>query len=134
MRNVVWMAVAVWWVMAGGSSAHEGPVDACGGHTAQEWVEYAPRADGTPTVPSEAGEYHFHLAPAEIEEARASLREYRRVRLEGGSLLPGDLGSFLVGERAYDIWQYTRQQEAILHCQGDDEITHAGIVRVRLAE
>ena len=80
-------------------------------------------------MPSESGEYHFHFSPAQMQAGLASLRAYRRALRRGGLDVP-DYGSFRVGSRTYDILEYTRQGEAILHCQGDDTVTHTGIARM----
>ena len=111
--------------------AHPGELDACGGHTATEWVEYPPQANGALIVSSEPGEYHVHLTPVEMDEALVSLRRYRR---QYRGVMPDDHGSFTVNGRAYDIWEYTRQGEAILHCKSDDHVLHTGIARMRVSE
>lgn len=111
-------------------AAHPGEVDTCGGHATTEWVTYGVKADGTPIVPSEPGEYHFHWTPAQVEEAVQSLVAYHTQQAAKGQARIDDLGTLTVGGQTYDILQYTRQQEAILHCQGDDTVDHTGIVRV----
>lgn len=116
-------------VFAGGVGAHPGDVDRCGGHETETWVAYPSQAGGQPTVPSEPGEYHFHFTPAQMEEeVLPSLRASRQQAHRPAD----DFGSFHVANRTYDILQYTRQGEAILHCQGDDEVTHTGIARIRV--
>lgn len=115
------------------SLAHPGRTDACGGHTVTEWVEYPANPDGQPSYPSEPGEYHFHFTPQQItEEVRPSLAAYKQTHPQQ-TPLGEDYGSFVVEGHTYDILEYTREQkEAILHCQGDDEVTHTGIARVRM--
>jgi len=116
--------------MAPCALAHPGELDACGGHIAQEQVEYGSLPDGTPIVPSEIGEYHTHFTKEQlVKEVFTSLRDYRLTHPE---LNPPDYGSFIVGERTYDILEYTRQQEAIIRCVEDDGTEHVGIVRGRV--
>ena len=111
--------------------AHPGPVDACLGHAVTEHVEYPVMADGTPTVPGEPGEYHLHFTPHQMEwEVLPSLRDYQRVHPAATSL-GIDHGSFFVGDRQYDIWEYTRQNEAIIHCRDDEDVMHTGKIRIR---
>ena len=130
------LGLVAWWGIcclfcSSTAFAHPGKVDACLGHEVAEAVEYGARADGSLIVPSEFGEYHLHFTSAQMVEAAYSLERYR------ADLSPmlrrelRDLGSFTVGGHIYDILEYTRQSEAIVHCQGDDEVTHTGIVRVR---
>ena len=114
--------------------AHPGPVDACLGHTVTDRVEYPDQADGQPTVPSEPGEHHFQFTPEQMDqEVLPSLRAYR-ARHPSSTSLGIDHGSFEVNGRGYDIWEYTRQGEAIVHCQGDDEVVHTGIIRIRVSQ
>lgn len=113
-------------------SAHPGPMDACGGHTTTEHVDYGVQTDGEPIVPSEVGEYHIHFTPDEVADAAASLRDYKRTKREAGFIPINDRGTFVVSGRAYDILEYTRQGEAILHCRSDDDVTHTGIARMRV--
>lgn len=110
------------------ASAHPGPLDACGGHVAEERVEYPNNPNGQPSYPSEPGEFHFHLDRAQFEEAKQSLAEYRATH-PMHTWKGIDYGSFTVGNVIYDIIEKTRQDEAILHCVGDDAVTHTGIAR-----
>lgn len=157
---VVCSATVALFLIGGGLAwSHPGDLDVCGGHTEMERVEYPLMANGQPTVPSEPGEYHFHFTQEQMDqEVLPSLREYRRrhalaLRALMSNASAGeaivvndalevvhmtkriglgmtDYGSFTVGDKTYDIWEYTRQQEAILHCQGDDEVLHTGIARI----
>ena len=127
------------WVLVGMSVmpcawAHPGRTDACRGHAVQERVDYPVSTEGTTPVPSEPGEYHFHFSPQQMnEEVLPSLSEYRRAHPNSTSL-GIDHGSFVVAGRTYDIWEYTRQEEAILHCRDDENVVHTGISRIRLPE
>lgn len=108
--------------------AHPGPVDICQGHTVTEDQAVPDLADGRAGVPLEAGEYHVHVAPQEWEaQGLPSLLAYRRAHPQ-----EGDLGSFVIDGRTYDIWQYTRQGHAIIHCVGDDDVLHTGILRMQV--
>ena len=125
--------------------AHTGPINACLGHTAEERVDYPVSADGTTPVPSEPGEYHFQFSPQQMnEEVLPTLAKYRATHpaqheavTVNDELVVTDVvrmmdyGSFTVDGRTYDIWEYTRQKEAILHCRDDENVLHTGIARVR---
>ena len=129
MRSAISLSVLL--LVAPTAWAHPGSTDACYGHTVMEWVEYPANPDGQPSYPSEPGEYHFHFTPEQMPEIRESLSAYKRTHPQF-TPLGEDYGSFTVGEHTYDILEYTREQrEAILHCQGDDEVTHTGIARIR---
>ena len=133
MTHTVLVLTVVLLMNATQAFAHPGEVDACAGHTATEWVAYPPQADGTTTVPSEPGEYHFHFSPEQMnDQAIPSLREYRRLQQSLGHD-PRDLGAFTVDGRTYDLMEYTRQGEAILHCQGDEDVLHTGIGRIQVS-
>lgn len=117
--------------------AHPGRTDSCGGHTVSEPYEYTactPSATGHAQVecsPSEAGEYHLHVSAEEMnEQVMPSLAEYRRTHPSSTSL-GIDLGSFTMNGRTYDIWEYTRNGEAIIHCRDDENVLHTGIMRVK---
>lgn len=128
MRWILVALVGCSW-MAPCALAHPGDLDTCGGHATQEQVEYPQSVDGTTPVLSESGEYHFHFTKEQLErEIFVSLRDYR---LTHPDLNPPDYGSFLVGERAYDILEYTRQQEVIIRCVEPEGTEHVGIVRGR---
>lgn len=136
MRPLLMMAV-VSCLFAPLASAHPGRTDACGGHQVTEVFHYAscvPSATGNASVEcadSEAGEYHFHFTAKQMNgEVLPSLSEYRRTHPASTSL-GIDHGSFTTGGKAYDIWEYTRQGEAILHCRGDENVIHTGIARVK---
>ena len=123
MRSAIYLSVLL---IAPTAWAHPGGRDACGGHTVTKRVEYPPQANGEPTVPSEPGEQHFHFSAVQVkEEVLPTLWAYRRTHPD-----VKDFGTFVVNGRAYDIWEYTRQGEAILRCQGDAEVLHTGIARV----
>lgn len=129
MWQVLIVAFLVWPVAA---SAHDAPLDSCRGHATERSVDYGVASDGMLIQPSEAGEYHFHLTPDQIGDAVRSLYDYRKER---GLLVnrEDDFGSFGVDGVIYDIWQYTRQGEAIIHCAGDNDVLHSGIVRVKVS-
>ena len=110
--------------------AHPGDLDACLGHTVTERVEYPANPDGQPSYPSEVGEYHFEFTLSQLGEAKRTLAEYRATH-PAQTALGTDYGSFTVDGHTYDILEQTRQDEAILHCRGDDAVDHTGIARAR---
>ena len=128
MRGLLVSLLLVWPIVA---SAHDSGLDDCRGHTTENVVNYGVDASGTEIASSEAGEYHFHFTPDQIAQARQSLYNYRKER---GLLVnrPDDFGSFTVDGITYDIWQYTRQSSAIIHCVSDDDVLHSGIVRIKV--
>lgn len=135
MRLLIILIVG-WVASAPSTWAHPGPLDACGGHVAEQWVEYPANPDGQPAYPSEPGEYHFHFQPEQMAVIRESLAAYKQTHPQfvpmGDGRLVEDYGSFTIEGKTYDILEYTRQHRAaILHCQDDDEVTHAGIARIR---
>lgn len=116
--------------------AHPGRTDTCGGHTVSERYHdpaCRPTATGNAEVEcadSEPGEYHFHFSGQQMDrEVLPSLAEYRRTHPAETSL-GIDRGSFIVGGRTYDIFELTRQGEAIIHCQDDENVLHTGIARI----
>lgn len=113
--------------------AHPGPVDSCVGHTVTDRQDVGQDVMGDPLRPLEPGEYHFHFTPEQMNhEVLPSLALYRaQVRASGGD--PRDLGTFTAGGHAYDILEYTRQGDAILHCHGEEDITKTGIGRIQVA-
>lgn len=130
IRSIVFIALFIHTI----AYAHPGELDSCKGHSTQEYVEYPNRFDGKPTVPSEAGEYHFHFTIEEMDnEVLPTLSEYRRVHPRRNPL-GIDHGSFMVKGKRYEIWEYTRQEEAIIHCTDDEEVLHTGIARIRIED
>ena len=131
------LALGVWLGWASVAWAHPGATDACGGHTVSDAVHYTEcqaTATGNASVEcadSEVGEHHFHFSPTQMdEEVLPSLAEYRRTH--PAQTPEGiDYGSFVVEGRTYDIWQITRQGEAIVHCVDEDDALKTGVVRIR---
>lgn len=135
MRQLVIIAIVLGW--ASSAWSHPGRTDACGGHTVSESYVYEgcqPTATGNASVEcadSEAGEYHFHVEGKEMDkQVLPSLAEYRRTH-PASTELGIDHGSFILNGRIYDIWEYTRQGEAVIHCKDDENVLHTGVMRVK---
>ena len=141
--KLVVLTISIWFaalgVMTPPVSAHPGSVDVCKGHTTDGWVEYATMGnDGQWVAPSEPGEYHFHFSASAV---RAGLQREVDRFMELARNTEGvvrvsfdDIDALLIDGYVYDIWEYTRQGDAILKCRWDDEVTHMGIVRVSPTE
>ena len=128
MRRSVLIGV-MFVLLSQAALAHPGPLDACGGHIAEEWVDYPTMASGEIPVPSELGEYHLHFTSRQMnEEVLPSLALYRQLH-PVETFLGTDYGSFVAGGTTYHILEYTRQQEAIIQC-GED-VFATGIARIR---